>query len=113
MTFNIRSTLTKVATVIPKPPLSILRLGASATPVGAGLLVGSVVAVKAFEHREEIKSTLGNIVNNAKNSVSASVSTIAKLSPKPETTKTEESSMLIPILLVGGGLVILFIVMRK
>jgi hypothetical protein len=55
MTINIRSTLTKVATVIPKPPLSMLRLGAAATPVGAGLLLGSVVAVKAFEHKDEIK----------------------------------------------------------
>jgi hypothetical protein len=113
MTINIRSTLTKVATVIPKPPLSMLRLGAAATPVGVGLLLGSVVAVKAFEHKDEIKSTLGNIVNNAKNAATGSVSTIAKISAKPEAEHAEEPSMLFPILLVGGGLVVLFIVFRK
>lgn len=108
---KILSTLSKVATVVPKPPLSMLRLAGAVTPVGAGLLVGSVVAVKAFEHKEEIKSTLGSIVHNAQNVASAGKTTIES---KIETKKTsEEPSMLIPMLLVGGGLVVLFIVLRK
>jgi hypothetical protein len=110
---TILSTLSRTASVIPKPPLSLLRLAGGATPVGAGLLLGSVVAVKAFEHKDEIKSTLGNIVNNAKNTASGSVSTITKVLPKTEAQKSEEPSMLLPILLVGGGLVVLFIVLRK
>jgi hypothetical protein len=110
---TILGTLSKTVTVIPKPPLSLLRLAGGVTPVGAGVLVGSVVAVKAFEHREEIKSTLGSIVHNAKNVGSGTVSTIEKISSKPLTEHTEEPSMIIPILLVGGGLVVLFVIMRK
>lgn len=112
---TISSTLSKLTSsiaTVPKPPLSLLRLGGMATPVGAGLVVGSVVALKAFEHRDEIKSTLGNIVHSGESFVKKAVSTTDKLSSKP-TPADDSSSMLIPMLLVGGAVVVIFIVMRK
>jgi hypothetical protein len=110
---KILSTLSKVATIVPKPPLSLLRLGAASTPVGLGLVVGSVVAVKAFEHWGEIKSALGNLVNNVKAAGSPSVSTLGELASKTESKPAEESSMLMPVIIGAGiGLVVLFVIMR-
>ena len=106
------SKISNVVSVIPKPPLSLLRLGGMTNPVGAGMVVGSVVAVKAFEHRGEIKSTLGNIVNRAKSIGSKVVSTIDTKESKNK-EDDENDFPLVPILLVGGGLIVLFVVMKK
>lgn len=103
------SKLTNAISSIPKPPISMLRLGGMATPIGAGLVVGSVIGMKAIEHRGEIKTTLGNLVSKAK-SAGKSLTTIGD-KPKVE---EEKDSMLIPLLLLGGcSLIVIFVIMKK
>jgi hypothetical protein len=112
---KILSTLSTIASAVPKPPLSILRFGslaAGATPVTAGLLVGSVVAVKAFEHRAEIKSTIGNLADKVKSN--SPLSTLGKMAlEKKEVQKDGDFPILIPILVIGTSLVVLYVIMRK
>lgn len=104
-----------VVSVIPKPPLSLLRVGGAVAggPIALGLAVGSVALVKGFEHRDEIKSTLGNIVNTVKSTTNKITSTVDKIDNK-KIVEEDDNSMLVPLLLLGGcGLVVIFIVMKK
>lgn len=115
---KILSTLSKVVSVAPKPPLSLLRLGGMTTPVGAGLVVASIVGVEAFKHKDEIGSTLGNIASNVKQDTSKVVNTTESIAgikpslPSPSSTTSPDSSMIVPLLVVGG-LVVVFFAMRK
>lgn len=115
MTFKF-STLASVVASAPKPPLSLLRVGAMTTPMGAGLVVGSVVAVEAFKHKDAIESTLGKLASGAKETTSKVITTtekVAGITPAlPSSTSTDSSSMIIPLLAVGG-LVAVFFIMKK
>lgn len=110
------STLSNIVSVAPKPPLSLLRLGGMTTPVGAGLVVGSIVAVEAFKHKDVIESTLGKLASSAKTDVAKVITTTDKVAgitpPSTSTTEVDSSSMVIPLLAVGG-LVIVFFAMKK
>ena len=107
------STLTSVATSLPKPPLSLLRLGAMTTPVGASIAVGTLVAGVAITHHEQIGSTLGKLGDGVKDVAHNTVSTITPNSSTSKTTHTSDStSMLFPILAIGG-LVVAFYLMKK
>jgi hypothetical protein len=81
-------------------------------PVTAGLLVGSVVAVKAFEHRGEIKSTIRNLADKVK-SVGSPLSTLGKMAVEKEVQKDGDFPIFIPILVIGTSLVVLYVIMRK
>lgn len=110
---QIRSTLSKIA-MLPKPPLSLLRLGAVSTPVGAAVVGASIVGVAAFTHRDQIKSTLGNLANNAKKLGTVAKDTLSSKKTEPAMSPDNGASML-PLILVGTGavIVIAYIVLRK
>lgn len=119
MHFPSLSTLSSVVASAPKPPLSLLRLGMATTPVGAGLAVASVVAVGVVANHEKIGSTLGKLENTAKDVGAKAITTTEKavgITPKSiAETKAEEessSSMMIPLLAVGG-LAVVYFVMKK
>lgn len=122
---TILSKISKVASSVasvPKPPLSILKpfmAVAVDNPIGlavAGTAVGVVGAVEIYKHKDQIESALGKIGGTIKTTVSSvSTSSLEKVGATSSTVSPGESteSMILPILLLGGGLVVVFILMRK
>ena len=109
------STLAGVVKTAPKPPLSLLRLGAMTTPMGAGIVAGTLVAGVAITHHEQIGSTLGKLGSGVSGVAHKAVSTTGNIiSPKNSTTESSSnsSSMIFPFLAVGG-LVVAFYLMKK
>ena len=106
------STLASVVTSVPKPPLSLLRLGAVATPMGGAIVAGTLVAGVAITHHEEIGNTLGNLAHGAKDLGKSAVSTTEKVAGVKTDKPDDGNSMIVPLLVVGG-LVGLFFLMKK
>ena len=111
---QIRSTLSKIA-MLPKPPLSLLRLGAASTPVGAVAVGASIVGIAAFTHRDQIKSTLGNIADNAKKLGTVAKDTLTSGKKTEPAMSPDNGASMLPLILVGTGavIVIAYIVLRK
>lgn len=106
------STLASVVTSVPKPPLSLLRLGAMTTPMGAGLVAGSIVAGVAITHHEEIGNTLGNLAHDVKDLGKSAISTTEKVAGDKKETPDDGMSMMYPLLGVGA-LVGIYFLMKK
>jgi hypothetical protein len=121
---TILSKLVSTAQILPKPPLSILRvLGVAAMDNPIGLAVGAttlagVGAVEIFKNKAAIESTLAKAVSVIKTPVSSSTTAMASSvveskSTTATTVATTDDSMIIPLILGGCVLLVIFAVVRK
>lgn len=124
---HIKSTLESVSPMMTKfkPPIaSIAKAALLMSPMGiaGGIAVigGGVVAKEVYDHRKEIKSTLGNIGSNVKKDSIVVKNTIEKTGGDAVKVVGKAGSsvvngfekMMIPVMVVGS-LVVVMMILKK